>query len=505
MALIDDIVAAGASRAGLGPAAGHFVQEVIKLMVGGPGGLGGFIEKLQSSGFGAALTDWYAGRNQEPVPRAGVEALFGAAALRDVSGRIGISRDTAETAIGGLLPWIVGRLAPGGVISEAAIAEAVKPLPALQETWQGSPEPVVAPVVAPVAAPVKPTVVPPPVAPAPKPAPVAHVAPHAAPARPVAPPPPVTTHPNPFRWALPLAALLGLGALAWGQLAPREKVAEVVARPATSAGPAVAIPAPALTAASRLWISNDADAVRVTGTVRDAATRSSILDALRTTYGADRTRADIVVDPSVSTAPWLANIGAIIDKLRTRGVSALFDGNTVSLGGIADADREGLIGNLRGLVGEGASFGRLADRVNDIVAGSTRQATAAIAGLTGTYTARDVAAALNHGIINFDTGSAVLPAGAGPLLDAAAAKLKTLGGTVIEIAGYTDNTGDAAANLKLSQDRADAVRARLLAAGVAAGVIQAKGYGSADPIASNDSAVGRFRNRRIEYRVVQGG
>jgi outer membrane protein OmpA-like peptidoglycan-associated protein len=354
---------------------------------------------------------------------------------------------------------------------------------------------------------VKPTVVPPPVAPAPKPVPVAHVAPapHAAPARPVAPPPPVKQESNPFRWVLPLAALLGLGALAWSQLAPREKVAEVVARPATSAGPAVAIPAPALAPASRLWISNDDGAVRATGTVRDAATRTSILDALRTTYGADRTRADIVVDPSVSSAPWLANIGAIVDKLRARGLSALFDGNTVSLGGIADADRDGLIGSLRGLVGDGVSFGNLADRVNDIVAGSTRQATAAIAGLTGAYTARDVAAALNHGIINFDTASAVLPAGAGPLLDAAAAKLKTLTGTVIEIAGYTDNTGDAAANLKLSQERADAVRARLLAAGVAAGVIQAKGYGSADPIASNDTAVGRFRNRRIEYRVTLGG
>jgi len=493
MALIDEIVAAGASRAALGPAAGHFVQEVIKLMVGGPGGLGGFIEKLQSSGFGPMLTDWYAGRNQDAVPRAGVEALFGAAPLRDVAGRIGISRDATEAAIGGLLPWILPRLAPGGVISEAAIAEAIKPLPALRETWQGAPEPVAAP--KPAAAPPPPPRVTPAAAPPPPPRPVA----------PPPPPPVVPTPSNPFRWALPLAALVGLGALAWSQFAPREKVAEVAPRPATSAGPAVAIPAPAVAAASRLWISNDDGVVRATGTVRDVASRGAILDALRTTFGADRTRADIVVDPSVAGAPWLGNIGAIIDKLRTRGVSALFDGNTVSLGGLADADRDGLIANLRGLVGNGVTFGNLADRVSDIVAGSTRQATAAIAGLTGAYTARDVASALSHGIINFDTGSAALPAGSATLLDAAAAKLKTLSGTVIEVAGYTDNTGDAAANLKLSQDRADAVRQRLLAAGVAAGVIQAKGYGSADPIASNDSAVGRFRNRRIEYRVVQGG
>ena len=497
MALIDDIVAEGANRAGLGPAAGHFVQEVIKLMVGGPGGLGGFIEKLQSSGFGSLLADWFAGKNQEPLPRQGVESLFGAAPLRDVSTRIGISRDATETAIGQLLPRIMPRLAPGGVISEAAIAEAIKPLPALLETWQGTPDAPAARPAPVAAAPVRAT---------PAPAPVAH----AAPARPVAAQTVVhrsdTRHEhNPFRWALPLAALIGLGALAWSQISPREKVVDVLPRPGPAAGPAVAIAPPALGPAPRLWISNDDGVVRASGTVRDAATRGTIIDALRTTFGADRTRADIVVDPSVSGAPWLGNIAAIIDKLRTRGLSALFDGNSVSLGGIAGADRDGLIASLRGLVGDGVSFGSLADRVNDLVAGSARQATAAITGLTGAYTARDVAAALNHGIINFATGSAELPAGAGALLDAAAAKLRTLSGAVIEVAGYTDNTGDPAANLKLSQDRADSVRARLLAAGVAAGAIQAKGYGSADPIASNDTAEGRFRNRRIEYRVLQGG
>jgi OOP family OmpA-OmpF porin len=91
------------------------------------------------------------------------------------------------------------------------------------------------------------------------------------------------------------------------------------------------------------------------------------------------------------------------------------------------------------------------------------------------------------------------------MLDVAAAKLKALPNAVIEVAGYTDSTGDPAANLKLSQDRADAVRTRLLAAGVAGGSILAKGYGSADPVASNDTPEGRFRNRRIEYRVVGGG
>ncbi len=74
---------------------------------------------------------------------------------------------------------------------------------------------------------------------------------------------------------------------------------------------------------------------------------------------------------------------------------------------------------------------------------------------------------------------------------------------MIEIGGHTDNTGDAAANVALSQARADAVRNALLKAGVDPANLVAKGYGSAQPVASNDLLEGRFRNRRIEYRVVR--
>jgi OmpA-OmpF porin, OOP family len=74
---------------------------------------------------------------------------------------------------------------------------------------------------------------------------------------------------------------------------------------------------------------------------------------------------------------------------------------------------------------------------------------------------------------------------------------------VLEIAGYTDNTGDAAANVTLSQQRADAVRNVLVLAGVDPSMLVAKGYGSANPIASNDTLDGRFRNRRIEYHVLK--
>ncbi len=90
------------------------------------------------------------------------------------------------------------------------------------------------------------------------------------------------------------------------------------------------------------------------------------------------------------------------------------------------------------------------------------------------------------------------------MLQQAATAIKQLpSSTVIEIGGYTDNTGDPSANLQLSQQRADAVRAALVQAGVDPGMLVAKGYGNANPVAGNDTLEGRMRNRRIEYRVVK--
>jgi outer membrane protein OmpA-like peptidoglycan-associated protein len=69
----------------------------------------------------------------------------------------------------------------------------------------------------------------------------------------------------------------------------------------------------------------------------------------------------------------------------------------------------------------------------------------------------------------------------------------------VEIRGYTDNTGDAKKNAKLSQTRADAIKTWLMMRGVPANKISSKGYGSANPIAPNTTADGRAQNRRIEF------
>ncbi|MFD3394377.1 OmpA family protein [Aquirufa sp. OSTEICH-129V] len=72
----------------------------------------------------------------------------------------------------------------------------------------------------------------------------------------------------------------------------------------------------------------------------------------------------------------------------------------------------------------------------------------------------------------------------------------------IEISGHTDNTGTDLINDRLSQARADAVQAYLLAAGVAQTRIQSKGYGSKKPKVSNETEEGRSQNRRVEFAIL---
>jgi outer membrane protein OmpA-like peptidoglycan-associated protein len=76
-------------------------------------------------------------------------------------------------------------------------------------------------------------------------------------------------------------------------------------------------------------------------------------------------------------------------------------------------------------------------------------------------------------------------------------------GEPLLVEGYTDSSGDSAANQRLSQARADAVRSYMMdTLKVPAGRVQAIGYGDARPIASNDTVEGRRQNRRIELVIA---
>jgi outer membrane protein OmpA-like peptidoglycan-associated protein len=73
----------------------------------------------------------------------------------------------------------------------------------------------------------------------------------------------------------------------------------------------------------------------------------------------------------------------------------------------------------------------------------------------------------------------------------------------IAIEGHTDNIGGEEYNVKLSENRANAVRSYLVSQGLNSGIVTAQGFGKSRPVADNGTAAGRQQNRRVEM-VVSG-
>ena len=103
--------------------------------------------------------------------------------------------------------------------------------------------------------------------------------------------------------------------------------------------------------------------------------------------------------------------------------------------------------------------------------------------------------------ISFDVGRSDVKGNFAPVLDRFAASLRANQSTDVRIVGHTDNTGSDAINNPLSVDRANSTRNYLTARGVSGARIQTEGQGSYQPIASNNTAEGRSRNRRVEIFV----
>ncbi len=104
--------------------------------------------------------------------------------------------------------------------------------------------------------------------------------------------------------------------------------------------------------------------------------------------------------------------------------------------------------------------------------------------------------------IYFKSGATTIEGVALKPLDEVAAILAKYPATKLIIEGHTDNVGNAANNKKLSQKRADAIKAYFIKKGIIADRLEAAGYGSEKPIADNKKEAGRTQNRRVELKAT---
>jgi OmpA-OmpF porin, OOP family len=498
-----------ASRLGLGQSAvstalGYALPKIIGLLTPGgavPAGVPPAVTAFLSQPQVAAATEQVAPRRIDVLP---------AAAENEPTVRRWLWPGLAALAVVALLSYFwstLNRIPPAQPVANApepatpppaTVAEAPPPPPAPSPAPKEPAAPPSAPTAAQTAAPAPPapateaTASPPP---APAPAMKAEVTPPPGPSpstdaqatAPQPPPPPAAQAP-----------------------APAASPATTEQAPATSAPAAVATAepttSPSAATPTRFALSNDNGAVHASGVVRDQDAKTSITDALNAVFGADKVKSDIGVDKNATTAPWLGVFRAALDAIKGDNVDAIFQGDKINVGGatMGDAARDTVIAALKGVVGAGVTVGALSDKTAAAVAVANDRATTELASLGSGFGVKDLLFALNDSAVNFASDSAEVPESMAPFLKTAAAALKQLkAGHVLEIAGYTDNTGDAALNLALSQKRAEAVREAFIKHGADPDMLVAKGYGAADPIANNDTAEGRLKNRRIEYHVVK--
>lgn len=448
--MFETIIREAATRFHLGDNAGRFVRLLVDAIFDdNDGGFGGLRSRFNDAGLGDLFASWVGTNPGDNVLQPDqFNTAIGPGVADRIASTLGLPLASVNLAGAGLLPKIIGLLTRGGTIPAGR--------PRDYDNWW---------VAAPAAA-----------------APAATTTAY-------------TTERRDeggglgfLKWLIPLLLLLGAFLLFRScnkaEAPPPAPAAQVT--PATDATPAA-------TTQPRFGFENVDGRVTVNGQVASEAEKTRLWDALTGAFGAGNVNGDIVVDTTTAPAGWLDRLVAMLPDLKASGLKFGFDGEKLNI------DTSALPEDQRFAISQ-----RLRDGFGGYeISGLWDRAMAALSGLRPGYSAADLVGALNLMNVYFDTGSATITRDSMETLTKAAEAIKGApANTKIEVGGHTDNTGDAAANMTLSQQRAEAVVAKLGELGVAAGTLTGKGYGQDKPRADNATDAGRAQNRRIEFTVL---
>ncbi|KVN26762.1 cell envelope biogenesis protein OmpA [Burkholderia pyrrocinia] len=308
-----------------------------------------------------------------------------------------------------------------------------------------------------------------------------------------------TIHARRARFSPILAALLAAGLLASGASFAQNSGATVTpvgtgnvpattlsgnAAPASPASGAAGHPAAVTTPPP----ANAAPGqVVVGGKVPDEATKAAVLQKLRDTYGANSVVDQIEVGDVATPPNWSANVQKLIGaplKQISKGQLKI-NGTQIEMKGEVrnEAQRQQLASDMANTLNPTYTI------KNGLRVSASEQ------GLLDQT--------LANRTIEFETGSATLTPQGKVVLDQMAAALTKMPNRTVDLIGHTDNSGNRTSNIALSQARADAVKGYLITKGIASQQMTTTGVGPDQPIAPNDTADGRARNRRIDFRVGQ--
>ncbi|TMV91232.1 OmpA family protein [Thioclava sp. BHET1] len=236
--------------------------------------------------------------------------------------------------------------------------------------------------------------------------------------------------------------------------------------------------------------------VDLKGRVLDARQREAVESYARAQFGHDKVHGATRIDktlPAGWTVRTLAGLEAL--ALLHDGTLTVTPKDITVTGNTGDPQASDAISRiLTGKIGEDVKM--------DLEVKYDKRLDASLALPDGKECVARLNGSLKTAKVNFDPGSAQVSSDSLKALDALAAAMKNCTDFRMEVDGYTDNQGRAEMNLQLSQERAQAVISGLLSRGVLIGNLVAKGYGEAQPIATNSTEDGREQNRRIEFVLL---
>lgn len=521
MALFDSVISSASEKFGLGDKAGTMLSALLALITNDKtGGFSGFIDKFKNAGLGDTATSWITSGDNAEISGEQLESALGMDTISSISQNVGMNNDETSAALAYMTPKVIDNLTPEGEVPESAgLLETIGKYAMGGAIAGGIPGIAAGNNV------------------------IGDDTANATTARVVDRNETVTTFDDTdtdddggsiLKWLLPLILLAILMAIGFYACGDRTVVAPTDANQNTEekvenngATDVPATTAEAVDSSFRIEAKNGKYVA--TGVVEDEATKTAIMEKLNTELGEGSVNFDglkVNADAKDFGANWSDNFGKLLPNLKDWKTGTLaFVGNRVTEAeGLSDAantqlktlyaDGWTLPASITGTAGtantgdrklgevtlsDGTKLEAYPDGIEDQLVKfiqSDEYKNAKADDLKEKWFAFDD--------LNFKFGTTELVPESKRQLDNIAAILKAYPEVKIKIGGYTDKKGDDAANKKLSDERAKAVKVALEKANVGTQVPEAEGYGEEfAKVPESASDAERLSDRRTSVRLIK--